>query len=172
MGQRVQTLEDLLRPALSIVCVGINPSLVSVEAGHYYQGRLGKLFFSRLRRVAVLPAVLDGYEDDALYAKGVGFTDLVKRPTARASELRPEEFGYGRGILIDKISTVRPRLVIFTYKRVAQALFGRVNRPGPIRRDDVLLADCFLMPGPYERRDRVESVLSRLRERLLALGLV
>jgi TDG/mug DNA glycosylase family protein len=66
MGQRVQTLEDLLRPALSTVCVGINPSLVSVEAGHYYQGRLGKLFFSRLRRVAVLPAVLDGYEDDAL----------------------------------------------------------------------------------------------------------
>jgi hypothetical protein len=44
--------------------------------------------------------VLDGYEDDALYAKGVGFTDLVKRPTARASDLGREEFEYGRGILL------------------------------------------------------------------------
>jgi double-stranded uracil-DNA glycosylase len=171
MGQRVQTLEDLLRPGLSAVCVGINPSLVSVEAGHYYQGRLGKLFLSRLRRVAVLPAALDGYEDDALYAKGVGFTDLVKRPTARASGLRREEFAYGRAILLDKLSDVQPRLVIFTYKRVAQVLFGRVDRPGPLRGDDVLPLDGFLMPGPYERRDRVELVLSDLRGRLLGLGL-
>jgi double-stranded uracil-DNA glycosylase len=171
MGQRVQTLEDLLRPGLSVVCVGINPSRVSVDTGHYYQGRLGKLFMSRLRRVGLLPAVLDGYGDDALYAKSVGFTDLVKRPTARASGLRREEFRHGRGILLDKLSEVQPRLVIFTYKRVAQVLFGRVDRPGPIRRHDVLPPDGFLMPGPYGRRDRVEFVLSDLRERLLGVGL-
>ena len=170
MGKRVDTLEDLLRPGLAVVCVGINPSCVSVEAGHYYQGRLGKRFFARLRRVGLLPAVLDGYEDDALYAKEVGFTDLIKRPTARASGLGSEEFRYGRGILLGKLAEARPGLVIFTYKRTAEVLLARVDGPGPLRRDDVLPVDGFVMPGPYERSERVELVLSDLRERLLQLG--
>ena len=171
MSESVETLEDLLSPGMPVVCVGINPSRVSVEAGHYYQGRLGKLFFARLRRTGLLPEALDGYEDDALYAKGVGFTDLIKRPTARASGLRREEFRYGRGILLDKLTKVRPQLVIFTYKRPAQVLFVRIEGPGALPRGDILASDGFVMPGPYERRQRVELVLSELRERLLALGI-
>jgi hypothetical protein len=84
--------------------------------------------------VRLLQAVLDGYEDDALYARGSGSRNLIKRPTARASGL-PEEFGYGRAVLLDKLSTVQPRLAIFMYKRVTQELFLRyVDRPGPRRR--------------------------------------
>jgi len=49
MGEKVETLADLLRPGLRAVIVGINPSTVSVEAGHYYQGTLGKLLWKRLR---------------------------------------------------------------------------------------------------------------------------
>jgi TDG/mug DNA glycosylase family protein len=36
MGQQVETLEDLLRPGLRAVCIGINPAPTSVGAGHYY----------------------------------------------------------------------------------------------------------------------------------------
>lgn len=36
MDKRVETLEDLLRPGLRAVCVGINPAPVSVAAGHYF----------------------------------------------------------------------------------------------------------------------------------------
>ncbi|MBV9247290.1 MAG: hypothetical protein JO366_21040 [Methylobacteriaceae bacterium] len=36
-GQDVRTLRELLRPGLKAVFVGINPSRVSVDAGHYYQ---------------------------------------------------------------------------------------------------------------------------------------
>ena len=50
MGQPVETLEDLLRPGLRAVCIGINPAPTSVRAGHYYQGRLGQQFYERLRR--------------------------------------------------------------------------------------------------------------------------
>jgi len=46
MGETVESLEDLLRPGLRIVCVGINPAPVSVAAGHYYQGRLGQGFWT------------------------------------------------------------------------------------------------------------------------------
>ena len=44
MGEKVVTLADLLRPGLQAVVVGINPSPVSVAAGHYYQGRSGQRF--------------------------------------------------------------------------------------------------------------------------------
>jgi hypothetical protein len=35
MGEKAETLADLLRPGLRAVVVGINPSPVSVAAGHY-----------------------------------------------------------------------------------------------------------------------------------------
>jgi hypothetical protein len=65
----------------------INPAPTSVQAGHYYQGNLGQRFFARLRQARLLEYVEDGYEDDAAFASGIGFTDVVKRPTARADEV-------------------------------------------------------------------------------------
>jgi len=55
MGKQVETLEDLLRPGLRAICVGINPAPTSVRAGHYYQGRLGQGFYERLRKAGLLP---------------------------------------------------------------------------------------------------------------------
>jgi TDG/mug DNA glycosylase family protein len=60
MGTPVETLEDLLRPGLRAVCVGINPAPDSVRAGHYYQGKLGQQFYGRLRRAGVLPRAAAG----------------------------------------------------------------------------------------------------------------
>lgn len=82
-GKRVKTLEDLLRPRLRAVCVGINPAPPSVEAGHYYQGRAGQQFFGRLRSVGAIPAVSEGFEDDAAFASGIGFTDIVNADAVR-----------------------------------------------------------------------------------------
>jgi len=97
MGQPVETLKNLLRPGLRAVCIGINPSPVGVAAGHDYQGRVGQRFFSRLRRAGVIGGRV-GFEDELAYAAGVGFTDIVKRPTARAADVRAEEFESGRQI--------------------------------------------------------------------------
>lgn len=100
MGAEVETLEDLLRPHLDAVCVGINPSPVSVAAGHYYQGEAGKRFVHRLRGVGLIPKSGVGHEDDAAFASGIGFTDIIKRATATASELSAEEYAHGRQQLV------------------------------------------------------------------------
>ena len=42
MGTPVLTLRDLWPEQPRAVIVGLNPSLRSVEVGHYYQGRLGQ----------------------------------------------------------------------------------------------------------------------------------
>lgn len=166
MGERVETLEDLLRPGLRAVCVGINPAPASVKAGHYYQGRLGQAFWTRLRR-AGLVASSSGWEDDAAFASGIGFTDIVKRPTASASEIAAGEFEHGRGLLAEKLEASRPHLVIFTFKKTAEAYAARTFVGyGFVRGLVVAERPAFVMPGPYERRDRVDAALAELTQRL------
>lgn len=87
MGKTIVTLGDLLPPGPRAICVGINPAPISVEAGHYFQGTLGRRFFGRLRQAGILSDSSNQFEDDALVAVGIGFTDIVKRPTKSASEV-------------------------------------------------------------------------------------
>jgi hypothetical protein len=85
-GQPTQTLADLPPLRNRLLFVGLNPSPVSVEAGHYHQGRLGRMFWARLIRAHILPTeTAIEAADDALLAAGHGITDLLSgRPHATA----------------------------------------------------------------------------------------
>ncbi len=163
-GEPVETLADLLRPGLRAVCIGINPSPVSVGAGHYYQGRIGRRFWLRLRQAGVIDAVETGREDDAAFLAGIGFTDIVKRPTRRADAISAAEFEHGRGLLVEKLRRYRPALLIFVYKKAATALLGPFKGHGHRPElEEWIGARIFIMPGPYERADRVAAALKQLR---------
>lgn len=160
MGESVETLEDLLRPGLRAVCVGINPSPVSVDAGHYYQGRLGQGFYRRLTAAGVLPAGT-GWDDDRAFSAGIGFTDIIKRSTARADGLGTREFEFGKNLLTEKLEAHRPGLIIFTFKKTATVLFGSFAGNGLL--DETLAgARVFVMPGPYAPAAEVSGVLASL----------
>lgn len=163
MGEEILTLADLLRPGLRAVVVGINPSVVSVEQGHYYRGRFGQTFFRRLERVGILPTG-PGYEDDRAFAAGIGFTDAVKRATPRSTGLHPGELEHGRRILEAKLERVAPPRIIFTYKLSAVALLGRFDGHGLRPGKPLAGAEVFVMPGPMEARAKVETALDSLRE--------
>jgi TDG/mug DNA glycosylase family protein len=167
-GERVETLEDLLRPGLRAVCVGINPAPVSVAAGHYYQGKLGQAFFGRLSRAGLLPDA-PGWDDDIAFSAGIGFTDIVKRPSTSAAAISADELDYGKSILIGKLETVRPGLVLFTFKKTANVIFGSFGGYGFMGKT-LAGGEVFVMPGPYERADRVAPALSQLGARWRALG--
>jgi TDG/mug DNA glycosylase family protein len=162
MGEQIETLEDLLRPGLHAVCIGINPAPTSVRAGHYYQGRLGQQFYERLRRAELLPRA-SGWEDDLAYENGIGFTDIVKRPTAKASEVHADEYALGCDLLRAKMQVMPPRLVIFTFKKTAEVLFGPIVGNGLINDRDLAGAPIFVMPGPYAPGGEVERRLNELR---------
>ena len=165
IGVEVETLEDLLADNLRAVCVGINPSPVSLAAGHYYQGRAGQRFFARLREAGVISQTNDGYEDDAAFRAGIGFTDIVKRPTPSAKDVRPEEYAHGREVLDAKFDRYRPSLVIFTFKKTAEILFGRFAGNGFMPDLRLAHSDVFVMPGPYESGATAQATLRRLTER-------
>lgn len=86
-GEEVAALKELLRPGLKAEFVGLNPAKESVDKGHYYQGHLGSRFWKRLRECNVVSPLPDGMEDDAAFAHGYGFADLVRRPTRSGKEL-------------------------------------------------------------------------------------
>lgn len=162
MGQQVETLEDMLQSGMRAVCVGINPAPRSVRAGHYYQGNLGQKFFSRLHQARVTPPGRGGWQDDETFAAGVGFTDIVKRPTEKASQVRPEEYEHGRGLLEAKLEQHRPRLVIFTFKETAKKLFGSFSGNGFVPGMKLAHGDVFVMPGPYESASTASKTLNEL----------
>jgi double-stranded uracil-DNA glycosylase len=103
-----------------VVFVGINPSIYSAERGRYF-ARPGNRFWPSLSR-SVLSAearrglrvdVLGPEHDRALQRYGIGFTDVVKRPTAKAAELTRAELRNGVADLLEKFATYRPRIVCF-----------------------------------------------------------
>ena len=78
-GAAVETLADLPPRRDRLLFIGLNPSPVSVSAGHYHQGRLGQTFWKRLMTARVIPTGTPvETADDALMAAGHGITDLIK----------------------------------------------------------------------------------------------
>ena len=112
------------------------------------------------RRAALLPQI-SGWEDDVAFAAGIGFTDIVKRPTAGGAEVPADELDYGKSILISKLEAVRPEIVLFTFKRTARVVFGSFAGFGFVGKT-LAGGEVFVMPGPYERADRVRPALAEL----------
>jgi TDG/mug DNA glycosylase family protein len=170
-GRPLETLADLPPLRGRLLFVGLNPSPVSVAAGHYHQGRLGRRFWERLVRAGILPpGTTPEAADDALVAAGHGITDLHKAVSARdvASETTLRA---GVGPLWQKIALWRPAAVVFIYRRAAEVAAGRSlgERWGQLEGIALAGRPCFLMPGPYAPRDEVDEGLNLLRNLLAAL---
>lgn len=164
-GDEVETLADLPPLRDRLLFVGLNPSPVSVEAGHYHQGRLGQTFWRRLMTTGVIPRGTPiETADDALMAAGHGITDLIKLPTPR-DEATEAELTAGVGPLWQKIAIWRPAAVVFVYKRGATICAGRALPETWGHLPEVALAGrpCFLMPGPYAPAESVDEGLNLLR---------
>lgn len=164
-GRAVETLADLPPLRDRLLFVGLNPSPVSVTAGHYHQGQLGRAFWRRLIGAGVLAqATPIETADDALVAAGHGITDLLKVPTARDGAT-DAELTMGVGPLWQKIALWRPAAVVFIYKRAASISAGRVVTESLGQLPGVALAGrpCFLMPGPYAPIEQVDVGLNVLR---------
>ena len=119
-GGPMQSLPDYLKPGLQIVFVGINPSVYSVQQGHYFARGINRFWpaLSRSRLSEPIRAALGkerlGPEDDAsLLDFGIGFTDVVKRPSRNVSLLSPEDFRQGAPVLLQKLQAIKPLVTCF-----------------------------------------------------------
>jgi len=120
MESAERPLPDLLRDGLDIVFVGINPSIMSATRGHYFARPTNRFWpcFSRSMlsiraRQGLGVEALKPMHDRALLAYGIGFTDVVKRPTATAAGLARAEFVAGAAQLVTKLQHYQPRVACF-----------------------------------------------------------
>ena len=104
---------DLLRPGLKLVFCGYNPSLRSGQSGHHY-AHPGNRFWRILVAAGITDYLYAPVEDVRLLDMGIGFTNLVARPTRRADELEPGEIRAGAEILAHKLAELKPGAVAYT----------------------------------------------------------
>ena len=124
---REPTLPDFVRPGLRLLVCGLNPSLYAAEHGIPF-GRPGNRFWPAAT-AAGLPG--EGEPFRAL-AAGLGFTDLAKRATARASDLDGSEYRDGRVRLESLVRRYQPRAVCFVGLQGFRHAVDRRAAAGPI----------------------------------------
>jgi TDG/mug DNA glycosylase family protein len=166
-----ETLPDIEPKEGGVLLVGINPAPISVAAGHYYQGRLGRRLWRRLERVGLLTDASSGSEDEAFARAGHGLTDLVKRATTSATELGADELAAGVDSLREKIKKWKPGLILFAFSQPARYALGRRMEPGLA--PELEGVSTFLLSGPYAaaaETDRIDAELARVLEQHVAGG--
>ena len=131
--EELVTLPDYLEEGLDIVFVGLNPSVYSVELGHYFANPRNR-FWSGLSRSKLIDREVTPEDDAALLHDGIGFTDVVKRPTRQGAGLKAEDYRLWAPVLKEKLIKYEPRIASFhgmmgyrAYLKYAEDVDGRLN---------------------------------------------
>lgn len=126
-GHRARTLPDYVAPGLRVLVCGLNPSLRAADAGFGFAGPSNRFW------PAALAAGLVTHNRDprlVLRDDGVGMTDLVKRATVGAGELRPAEYRAGAVRVERLVRWLEPRVVCFVGLAGYRVGLDRRAQPG------------------------------------------
>ena len=154
-GNTFRSLPDFIQQDLNILSIGLNPSINSVRAGFYFATPTNRFWkalnLSDLVEEPLIPG-LAGHEV-LLEEYGVGFTDVVKRPSPGASDLRAADFRYWVPVLEQKLLDLKPRVAWF-HGKIAYARFlkmtGRTDEDISWGAQDLLIGKSriFVSPNP------------------------
>jgi len=117
-GRKVLTLRDILPTCMKMLIIGKSPARVSAQKGHYFQGRQGKLLWSRLKEYGLLKVPPGKYDDEVLAKFRYGITDIVKVPRDFGSEPTDVEYRKGLRRILELVGHSRPHVLFLVYKRV------------------------------------------------------
>jgi TDG/mug DNA glycosylase family protein len=142
-ARRARTLADIVGPGMRVLVCGLNPSLVAADAGFGYAGPTNRFW-----RAAVESGLVSRAKDPpaALVVDRVGMTDLVKRATPAAAELRRDEYAAGAERVGGLVEWLRPRLVLFVGLAGWRAAVNRRARPG-LQDEPFGGAPAYVMPS-------------------------
>jgi TDG/mug DNA glycosylase family protein len=107
---RARTLPDTVGPGMRLLVCGLNPSVYSADAGVGF-ARPGNRFWNAALAAGIVTRARDTRH--ALVAHGIGMTDLVKRATPRADELKREEYRAGVARVERLVRWLQPGAVCF-----------------------------------------------------------
>ncbi len=148
----MDTLPDYLEPGLDIVFVGINPGAYSSEVGHYFATPRNR-FWPAVTKAGLLPRAMSAETDHLALTHGVGFTDVVKRASRSASDLRAADYRKWAPVLKEKLLRFQPLVACFhgvtaygNYLKYAENGTGRLE-PG-LQQRTIGRSQVFVVPNP------------------------
>jgi len=118
----MNTLPDLISDNTHLLSIGLNPSLPSVAAGFYFANPRNR-FWDALNASGVFPEPLKPGLASCQHLVDtfqIGFTDLVKRPTAGCKDLNAADYREGSQRLDGLIDRVGAKAVWFHGKLTCQ----------------------------------------------------
>ncbi|MFE0043801.1 G/U mismatch-specific DNA glycosylase [Streptomyces albireticuli] len=138
---------DVIAEDLRVLFCGINPGLMSEATGHHF-ARPGNRFWPVLHLSGFTPRRLAPAEQEELLEYGLGITNVVARPSARADELSREEYREGGVILTGKVARLRPRWLAVVGVTAYRAAFD--DRCAAIGRQERTIGDTriWVLPNP------------------------
>lgn len=142
--RREMTLADLVAPRLRVLIVGLNPSVVAAETMVPFGGRTNR-FWPAAIAAGLLLADRDPWA--AFTDHRIGFTDLVKRASARADDLTTAEYADGAERLRVLVEWLAPRVVCFAGLTGYRAAVNRKAAVG-LAPDRFAGALTYVMPNP------------------------
>ncbi len=150
---RGMEVPDLLGDDVRLLFVGINPGLWTAATQTHFAHPANR-FYPALLRAGVITRAVDpsaGMSDedrDHLRSRGIGITNLVRRATARASELTDDELREGGRRLESLVAEVRPRVVAVAGITAYRTAFA-ARRAVPGRQAaDLNGAELWVVPNP------------------------
>ncbi len=151
----MRTLPDYLAPGLDIVSIGINPSLYSVERGFNF-ARPGNRFWPALNASGLIPELLAPSPASVkrlFRVHRIGFTDVVKRATARADELTAADYARGARLLERKLRRHRPEIAWFQGTSAYRVFLEHLDTPRArislgLQPERIGTARIFVTPNP------------------------
>jgi double-stranded uracil-DNA glycosylase len=163
-----QALPDLITSGLRVLFVGINPGLYSAATGHHF-ARPGNRFWPALHRSGFTPWQLQPSEQAQLLGFGLGVTNLVERPTARAAELSPAELTSGGFALESKAERWRPGWLAVVGVTAYRIAYRRPNASVGRQDHEVGGAPVWVLPNPsglnaHFTPDSLAAAFAALRE--------
>jgi TDG/mug DNA glycosylase family protein len=146
---------------------GINPSLYSAATGHHF-ARPGNRFWPALHRAGFTPRQLRPAEQEELLALGLGVTNVVARPTARADELARAELMAGAAELAATVRRWRPAWLAVVGVTAYRAGFTRPRAVIGPQDEAIGGARVWVLPNPsglnaHFQLDDLAAEFARLR---------
>jgi TDG/mug DNA glycosylase family protein len=162
VARRARTLADTVGPGMRLLICGLNPSIYAADAGAGF-ARPGNRYWPAALAAGLVS--VDRNPTAALRMHGIGMTDVVKRATAKASELSADEYRAGLDRVGHLVRWLRPGAICFVGLAGWRAAVDRKAAAG-VQPEGLGGVPVYVMPSTSGLNARVP--LSQLADHLRA----
>lgn len=151
--QHLNPLPDLLDYSLKLVFCGFNPGVKSAEVGHRYAHRSND-FWKFIYESGIVNEKLTYEDDESMRDRfGIGFTELVMRPTKGIEEIPAVEMQKNVPRLIETINKYNPKVLCLVGRGIWDSIlkFSKIKQKNfswGLQEDQKLFkCKCFVVPS-------------------------